>query len=766
MKPQDFTLFGFQEIAAADLGGAALNWVHAAATSGAPGYGASPIPFLGQLKAVTGAGKTPILADVVAGLGDAVVIWTSKSSAVVEQTYQNLRGRYRPLLPASNVKVIREIPSQADWQDLLTSTMGITIWVLTTASWNEAEAAKTGGHEGARLSLHRPQADWSGTDSPWKLLRTNLARPLWIVSDESHNQSSVQLDLLAALRPVGFFMASATPIQNELFAKWQDALAQDQAWHELAEAGVVSVRTRDVVTAELLKTTIELFDFHSGTEENLDGVLDALKDLDQAVADEDVSVQPKAIYVVEKSNPAKGSTEESRPVTIWRYLRSKGVEADEIAVYTDTKMLPEGAEHISSLTKLEPRHRHIIFNQALQEGWDDAEAYVAYFDGTTKSFTRIRQIVGRILRQPRAQHYESERLNTATVFINTPSDTFDQVLADLQTELRLYAPEDEPTATPIRVRTRKNPLPAIPPKPGHVGLGLPRRALRAPEMSAQEKKLRSRGASPWQQEFLEAAGAGQLSVLSLRHEDVVRTEYLNVLRSARTPNGLYLRRKLLARNRACLNAIHPDSIDGEGFEQMSCQGSLAQDELSDLAASVADYFEDRVEYEIDPDPERAQWIVGEHRPRNGELVDFHHAVHPMYSLGDFNADELLFARALDKDGRGVWMRNPSTADIGFGIPLPIKVGDSTKFYPDFLWWLDGACWAIDTTGKHLLSDKVRGKLVALGEPQVALVVRGQVDLDKNTTIDKQGWTAVIARPALAPIVEHSDNLDQLLQLFH
>lgn len=766
MTSQEFSLFPFQEEAAELLRTAALDWIYHATATGVPRYGPTPIPFLGQLKAVTGAGKTPILADIVAGLGDAVVLWTSRSSAVVEQTFQNLRGRYRNLLPAHDTKVIREIPSQVEWQDLLTAKKGLTIWVLTTASWNEAEAAKAGGDVAARLSLHRPHPDWSDPDrSPWELLRTSLARPLWIVSDESHNQSSVQLDLLAALRPKGFFMASATPIQNELFGKWQEALATDETWNALAVAGTVAVRTREVVAAELLKTTIELFDFHSGVEENLDGVLEALSDLDAAVADDGASVQPKAIYVVEKSNPTKGSPDEARPVVIWRYLRAKGVPADEIAVYTDTRDLPEDAERISSLTKLQPRHRHIIFNQALQEGWDDPEAYVAYFDGTTKSFTRIRQIVGRILRQPRAQHYESERLNTATVFINTPSDTFDQVLSDLKTELRLYAPEDEPTAIPIRVRTRKDQLPAIAPKPEAAGLELTRRALRAPDMASQVKKLRSRGASPWDAEFLEASGVGRLSVLSLADEDILRTEYLDVLRSARTPNGHYLRRRLLARNRACMNAIHPDAITGPAYEQLSCQNSMAQEDLNALAASVAEYYEDRVEFEIDPDPDRTTWRVGEHRPRSSELIDFHHAAHPTYSRADFNTDELLFAQAIDKTDVGLWMRNPTSAELGFSIPLPIKVGDSSRFYPDFLWWIDDTCWAIDTTGRHLLSDKVRGKLFGLDRPRLALVVRGQVDLPGNVIVDRTGWTAVIARAALAPIVEHSEDLQGLLALF-
>lgn len=136
------------------------------------------------------------------------------------------------------------------------------------------------------------------------------------------------------------------------------------------------------------------------------------------------------------------------------------MQANEIAVFTDTKELPPDAEKISSLSKLRPRHRHIIFNQSLQEGWDDPEAYVCYFDGITRSFTRIRQIVGRVLRQPGAQRYSREELNTATLILNTPNEFYESVLEDLKVELRLYAPEDEPDRPPIRIKTRRTPLPA------------------------------------------------------------------------------------------------------------------------------------------------------------------------------------------------------------------------------------------------------------------------------------------------------------------
>jgi type III restriction enzyme len=764
-----FKLFPFQEEAANALREAALQWVAHAVETDLPRQGTKPIPFVGQLKAVTGAGKTPVLAEVIGGLGDAVVIWTSKSSAVVEQTFNNLRGRYRGLLPETGVTILRDIPGQGDWHSLITAKKGLTIWILTTASWNEQEAARSSGAADARLNLHRPQPDWAGDTSPWEQLRTQLVRPLWIVSDESHNQTDTQLDQLHDLRPIGFFMASATPVHGELFDEWQKILEREPDWKALSSAGQVPIRTQDVVAAELLKTTIELLDFQSGTEESLDGALEALSAADAAVTTEGATVAPRAIYVVEQSNPPRGSTEKARPAIIWQYLVDHGVDPRSIAVFTDTRELPKGAEKVSSLSGLRPEHRHIIFNQSLQEGWDDPEAYVCYFDGTTKSFIRIRQIVGRVLRQPEAQRYAMEALNTATLILNTPTDAYDQVLSDLRAELRLYAPEDEPGRPPIRIKTRKDPLPAEPLRQQWEGLSLPRMSLRAPDMSSQIDHLRTEGDRLWPQPALDHPGQGMRSVVSLATESVERTEFIAVLRSARTLNGIYFRRRLAARNRNALNALDPDSyMQGKSFQQFSCQSSEAQGRLTQLANEVADHYENLVSFDVDPDPDLATWVASEHRPRNSDTVSFANAAHEFYSRGNFNQDELAFAQALASDGRGVWLRNADSGALGYSIPLPFKVGDSLRFFPDFLWWpngQEGKALAIDTTGRHLINEKIRGKLVALDQPRVALVVRGDVDLDHEQVTKSNGWTAVMARPGVPrPILEKSEDLSRLLVL--
>lgn len=763
MAGDSFRLFQFQDEASQALRDATMAWIAYAAKNGPPKYGPVQIPFLGQLKAVTGSGKTPVLAQTIGGLGDGVVLWTTRSSAVVEQTFANLNGRYRSLLPA-NTKILRDIPSQIVWRELVDGTEGLTIWVLTVASWNEADADSNGSAD-ARLRLRREQPDWAGEGSPWDQLRDRLKRPLWVVSDESHNQSEVQLDQLAGLRPKGFFMASATPLVNDLFVRWAAALKEDEETGELLARGTVPIKTRDVVNANLLKTTIELIDYRSGAEESLDGALAALEGVQRAADDEGAPVTPRAIYVVERSNPPRGSHEESRPVAIWRHLRLRGVPADEIAVLTDTKTLPDDAEQVTSLSQLEPRYRHIIFNQKLQEGWDDPEAYVCYFDGVTRSFLRIRQIVGRVLRQPTARRFAAEPLNTATLILQTPAAAYETVVSELREELRLYAPEDEPEFATVRVKTRKDPLDPVTVKRNAKRLKVPRRAIKAPAMAKIERDLKTTADRPWPEDALDAPGTGRKATVSLK-EGSEEYAYIDVLRSARTENGAFLRRRIQQRNRACVNKIHPDRFRGPAFEQLSCHGSQAQEELTTLAAGIVDYFEDRVGYQDDPDPERRIWKIDEYRPRGKEMIDFERAAHARYSKADFNTDELAFARTIDRVKGVIWVRNPTTESQGFGIPLPKKVGDSSTFYPDFLIWKKDVCWAVDTTGRHLLDEKVRGKLVALETPRMALVVRGTVDLGTGSREGKEGWSLVVGRPNLKPIVEQSDDLDSLVkQLF-
>ena len=63
------------------------------------------VPFFQNLSAITGAGKTLILADAISQMrlrlpAEPIVLWLSKGKVVVSQTYSNLSiGKYSDNLP-------------------------------------------------------------------------------------------------------------------------------------------------------------------------------------------------------------------------------------------------------------------------------------------------------------------------------------------------------------------------------------------------------------------------------------------------------------------------------------------------------------------------------------------------------------------------------------------------------------------------------------------------------------------------------------------
>jgi type III restriction enzyme len=758
------SLFPFQTEAAAQLSEAADEWVQAYADTGVRKLGLTPIPFLGHLKAVTGAGKTPVLAKAIGDIGPAVVLWTSVSAAVVDQTYRNLRGRYKSLLPPGT-QVVRERPSKGEWENLLQAHKGLTIWVTTVGSWNEAEAAAAGGKEDARLNMHRPQPDWGGDKSPWAQLASDaLHRPIWVVYDESHNQTPAQLDQLVGLKPVGFLLASATPPSSALFDQFAATIAGDPQMQPIAEKGRVRVSTKDVVEAQLLKQAIEVENFDSDPDVLLDEVVRRHRGLVRRATKESASVNPKTVYIVEHSNPRKAKGEIiSRPQSIWEFLRAKKIAADEIAVYTQTKALPDDAERISSLTDLQDRHVHIICNRALQEGWDDPEAYVEYFDDESNSFVRIKQIIGRALRQPGAQHYDDAALNTAYLYVRVPSKTFDGIVEGLKKELALYGTDDDDPAgsSAIKIKTKKQPLAEIPVKRAAKKLSLPNYQLGEADLDEQIKLIKSMSKKPWDEDELIAKGLRTLKKIDLTSgDDDVR--YRSIAAATRRLNGEYLARRIQAGNRHCIHLIDPDAFTGPAFEQRSSAGSLAQTALAERAAGVIDQFERSVQLVVNKIKGEETWSIPAHSPGSDDYLAVKNAAHAKYSLRGFtNDDEKEFALVLDALGAGTWFHNPPRPP-GYGVQLPVKVGTSNTFYPDFLWWVGNSVYALDPTGAHILNEKVRGKLLTLDEPKIALFTRGRVAKDFTGVENEEGWTMTRPIKGIAPRPEYFATIREAL----
>jgi type III restriction enzyme len=231
--------------------------------------------------------------------------------------------------------------------------------------------------------------------------------------------------------------------------------------------------------------------------------------------------------------------------------------------------------------------------------------------------------------------------------------------------------------------------------------------------------------------------------------------YMSIAVATRRPCGEYLRRRIQAGNRHCANLLEPEIFNGPAYEQRASMGSIAQQVLAERAAAVIDQFERSVELVPNEIEGEQTWKLGPHQPGTPKAINFKHAAHARYGATSFNVDEREFATVLDGLDIGVWARNSSRGS-GYGIELPIKVGTSNTFYPDFLWWVGDTCYAIDPTGAHILNEKVRGKLLTLDLPKVILLTRGRVSKDFTAVDEGDGWTLVRARSGRGPTPELFD----------
>ena len=555
------TLFEFQQEAADRLTNSAINYFFV----GQDRMGGRPIPFVGQLKAVTGAGKTPILANVIGRLGPSIVLWTTKFGSVVDQTVANLRtgGKYNHLLGNGAVEVINfsDIASTADWQRILERADGLTVLVSTVAAWNSAE-------KDDRLNVHRVNSDW-GDRSRWEQLKIERKRKLWVVYDEAHNTTTDQVEQLDDLDPSGFFVASASPIKGRL-QHYLTLLPDAQR----AER-IVPVSTRSVVEAQLLKSTISLTDYDASYEEMLQDVVERRKLLELELEVNGAQITPKAIYVVETSGvTARGV--EPRPISIWRNLVDvNGVDPNTIAVCTNTKDLPKDAHRVERIEQLSEEYIHIIFNKKLQEGWDDPSVYVCYFDGKTDSGTRIQQVLGRAMRQPNAMHLSNEDLNTAYFYINTPNETLERITDQLIEELRIYkGADDEDDFEPFKIVEQRKTPSKISLRPELEGkLKVLQLQPELPRSGALEALIKNKTL-----DFSEADRAAQgkavVNIVSVLTGDVAQNTR-DLLEDMRVRCGTYLQDQIRGLSKNCANSIPTAILSNDRLDKTACYRSKA-----------------------------------------------------------------------------------------------------------------------------------------------------------------------------------------------
>ncbi len=770
-------LFPFQSEAAATIAGRFAEFL---ASDDAPYETRTRrVPFFQSLIAITSAGKTPILADALERIREAlpvepIVLWVSKGKVVVEQTLFNLEnGKYSELIPGFRVKPLNEC-GREDIEEVPTGCGGLLL-MATVATFNQRDRERR---------IFKLALDYA-SQPVWDMLKlrelpSGVRRPLLIVYDEGHNLSDQQSELLLGLAPDAIVVASATP---RIPARLEPIVRRlnEAGWKE--DRRTVRVDSQRVVESGLIKTRAVLGGYLTGMQAAIDEMLVDMEATATAAENLALQFRPKAIYVCATNVAEGGATRSEKdepkqpfqmrrapPILIWRYLtEGKKIDPAKVAVYCDLNVhkdfpLPDGfrlfngGEQDFALFR-EGGFEHVIFNLGLQEGWDDESCYFAYIDKSMGSSIQVEQLIGRVLRQPGARHYADVRLNSAHFYVRVDRR---EVFADVLRQVRESLTADS-SPVEISAYTSRGERDRTVMEPREVRV-VPKVSVLASEARKAIEPIAA-AILDYRQDTTNTLGTGAKAKVYQRIGNGEGEEaWAWVDAASRNPitaRALFARKVLSLYPRA-LNVF---DIEAPRLDALIEVGSPAAASIEDTAVRVVETY---LRYSRLVQKSSDTQIVGAVSADPAKFVAFSNALHAGYS--GLNGLELKFAHALDQNG-GTWSRNPPRS--GFGVPL-LRSGPLQTFYPDFLAWSsDGqAVFGIDTKGKHLLTDDAERKLLDVDQIgsglkfYIRFVSEGEWSRE-GEQISKQGlsvWLLRNGRPHPIPCVDAAAAVECCLAL--
>jgi type III restriction enzyme len=383
------------------------------------------------LRIPTGGGKTILAAHSVCIATDTFlrtdtpcVLWLTPSQTIRDQTLASLQDREHPNRRAlaerfgENVRVMTVADAlyakRADYDG------GAVIIVATIQAFRveETEGRKVYDANGELMDHFSGIPDGlrkflelgpSGDPVPSLANVLRSRRPMVIV-DEAHNaRTNLSFDTLARLNPSLIVELTATPVTPKEH-KPEKGIYASNVLHQVSAA--------ELKVAEMIKLPVIL----RGRPDPRDNIADAIAWLDElndvAAAERKATgefIRPVMLVQSEPKSKEKPTlhAEEVKKLLIEDFRARE----EEIVIATgETKGL-EGVDLFAEDCKV----RFIITQQALKEGWDCSFAYVLCSVAEQKSSRAVEQLLGRVLRLPRAYWKQNEALNRAYAFATTTS---------------------------------------------------------------------------------------------------------------------------------------------------------------------------------------------------------------------------------------------------------------------------------------------------------------------------------------------------------
>lgn len=383
------------------------------------------IPYF-CLRVPTGGGKTWLAAKSAQLINThllrteySVILWLVPSKPIREQTIKALKDRSHPyhtaLREAGPITVLDLEEAKSVTRATLDTSTTVIVATRQAFQVDEEECRKVYHSNGALMhhfdNLSPTQRDELLTDgegsertTPYSLANVMRLRRPFVIVDEAHNsRTELAFDMLARFRPSGVMELTATPDLER---------TPTNVLH--------SVSAAELKAEEMIKLPVVL-----ETEPNWQQCLaDAIgrRDALHKLADEER--RSGAAYlrplVLIQSEPRRTGVETLDFDKVRNELiTNHGIPASEIVVVTGDE---KGLEQIDTDYKLgisdpDCPVKFVITQKALAEGWDCPFAYILVSMASMSSATAVEQLLGRVLRQPGANHRAARALNQSYAFV-------------------------------------------------------------------------------------------------------------------------------------------------------------------------------------------------------------------------------------------------------------------------------------------------------------------------------------------------------------
>jgi type III restriction enzyme len=383
------------------------------------------------IRVPTGGGKTILAAHSVSVAADSfmrvdtpVVLWLVPSKPIREQTLASLKDRAHPNRQAlaqrfgENVRVMGVAEAlyakRADYDG------GAVIVVATIQSFrvNDDELRKVFSANGELMDhfsgldpLVTATLDLGSDGAPIPSLGNvfKMRRPMVII-DEAHNaRTDLSFEMLARLAPALVVEFTATPIKADEH-KPEKGVYASNVLH--------MVSASELKAADMIKLPVVLRGRPDPTQTVSDAIawldeLDTLAGLERGQTRE--FIRPIMLLQAETKSKDRETLHAEK---------LKAMLLEDFRVPPETVKLATG-DHDEldgiDLFATDCPVRFVITQSKLREGWDCSFAYVLCSVAEQKSARAVEQILGRVLRMPRATRKKHPELNQAYAFATTTS---------------------------------------------------------------------------------------------------------------------------------------------------------------------------------------------------------------------------------------------------------------------------------------------------------------------------------------------------------